>query len=122
MRHRVYGKHLGRNKNERQALFTGLVHSLLSHGTIETSEAKAKAIKGLIDKTINLVKKDIFFQDDKLKEKIKAILPKLGSKTSGYTSTIRIGPRLGDQTTMVELSLIGAEEIKPVKKEKAVKK
>lgn len=116
MRHRAYGKHLGRNKNERQALFKGLVHSLFSHGTIETSESKAKAIKGLVDKIINSVKKDSFPSDKDLKEKIKEILPKLGNKTSGYTSTIRIGTRLGDQTTMVKMSLIGAEEIKPLKK------
>ncbi len=117
MRHRVYGKHLGRNKDERRALFKGLVQSLLSYGTIQTSETRAKAIKGLVDKIINSVKKDTFSQDQDLKEKIKQILPKLGDKTSGYTSIIRMGTRLGDQTTMVKRSLIGAEELKPVKKE-----
>lgn len=117
MRHRVYGKHLGRNKNERQALFQGLVHSLFSHGTIVTSEARAKAIKGLVDKTINSVKKDSFVTDQKLKEKVKEILPKLGKRTSGYTSMTRLGTRMGDQTTMVKMSLIDAEEIKPMKKE-----
>ncbi len=117
MRHRVYGKHLGRNKDERRALFKGLVQSLLSYGTIQTSETRAKAIKGLVDKIINSVKKDTFSQDQDLKEKIKQILPKLGDKTSGYTSIIRMGTRLGDQTTMVKMSLIGAEELKPVKKE-----
>jgi large subunit ribosomal protein L17 len=122
VRHRVYGKHLGRNKNERQALFKGLVHSLLSSGTIQTSEVKAKAIKGLVDKIINSVKKNTFVTDQKLKEKILEILPKLGNKTSGYTSTQRMSPRLGDRTTMVKMSLIGAEEIKPVKKEEVVKK
>ena len=50
MRHRVYGKHLGRDKDQRTTLFKGLVRSLFIHGTIQTSEAKAKAIKGLVDK------------------------------------------------------------------------
>lgn len=110
MRHRIYGKHLGRDRDQRQALFKQLVQSLFLHGTIQTSETKAKAIKGLVDKIINSVKKDTFSSDKDLKEKIKDILPKLGNKTSGYTSIVRIGPRVGDQTTIVKMSLIGAEE------------
>lgn len=115
MRHRVYGKHLGRNKNQRQALFTSLVHSLFLHGTIHTSLAKAKAISGLVDKIINTAKKYP-------KESTLEFIPKLGTRTSGYTSITKLGTRLGDQTMMVKMSLIGAEEIKPVKKEIPVKK
>ncbi|MBI2085785.1 hypothetical protein HYT74_00430 [Candidatus Daviesbacteria bacterium] len=121
MRHRVYGKHLGRDIGQRQALFKTLVRSLFLHGTIQTSESKAKSIKGLVDKIINSVKKDSFSSDKELKEKIKEILPKLGNKTSGFTSTVRMGPRQGDQATMVKMSLIGAEQLKPTKKESRVK-
>ena len=56
MRHRVYGKHLGRNKDQRKLLFKGLIYSLFSYGTIQTSEAKSKAIKGMVDKVIGLAK------------------------------------------------------------------
>lgn len=126
MRHRVYGKHLGRNKNERKNLFQGLVYSLITYGTIQTSETKAKAIKGLVDKVINLAK------DKKTQEKFQSIvtdkilqnrltgeiIPKLGTRVSGYTKTVKIGTRLGDQTTMVRMSLIGAEDLKPIKTEK----
>ena len=121
MRHRVYGKHFGRNKNERQALFKGLVHSLFSYGTIQLSEARAKAIKGLVDKIINSVRKNTFSEDLNLSEKIKNILPKLGTRTSGYTSMMKMGTRQGDQTMIVKMSLIGAEEIKPIKKESRIK-
>lgn len=114
MRHRVYGKHLGRNKNQRQALFKSLVHSLFLHGTIHTSLAKAKAISGLVDKIINTAKKYP-------KTQALEFISKLGSKTSGYTSIVKMGTRLGDQTMMVRMSLIGAEELKPVEK-KVVKK
>lgn len=86
MRHRVYGKKLGRNKDERSALFKGLVQQLLLHGTITTSKARAKAIKGLVDKTINLTKNK-------------------GTRKSGYTQLVRLGTRLGDQTMMVKMSL-----------------
>jgi large subunit ribosomal protein L17 len=56
VRHRVYGKHLSRDKNQRTALFKSLVGSLFSYGSIETTESKAKAVKGLIDKIINQAK------------------------------------------------------------------
>lgn len=127
MRHKIYGKHFGRDKDERKNLFKGLVHSLLLSGTIQTSETKAKAIKGLIDKIINSAKKEVktpgqplihsFLSDKSLKDRmINDILPKLGTKTSGYTRIIKMGTRLGDQTMMVKMSLIGAEELKPIKK------
>lgn len=125
MRHRVYGKHLGRNKDERDTLFKGLVYSLLSFGTIQTSEAKAKAIKGLVDRIINLAKDkksesrlQSFVTDKNLRERlVKEIIPRLGTRTSGFTSLVKLGTRLGDQTMMVRMSLIGAEELKPIEKE-----
>lgn len=112
VRHKVYGKHLGRDKDQRATLFKGLVQQLFIHGSIQTSEAKAKAIKGLVDKVINLAKNKKIYRFGLTKE----ILPKLGSRTSGYTSLVKLGTRLGDQTMMIKMSLIGAEELKPIKK------
>lgn len=104
-------------------LFKNLVQSLLLHGTIKTSEKKAKAIKGLIDKIINLAKNkkrqhllQHYLVNKDLQERlIKEIVPKLESRTSGYTSLIRLGPRLGDNAMMVRMSLIGTEKMKPIK-------
>jgi len=125
VRHRVYGKHLGRNKDARDTLFRGLVKQLLTYGTIQTSETRAKAIKGLVDKVINLAKEKkesrlqaILTDKDLRGRLIKEIVPKLGNRTSGFTSMMRMGTRLGDQTTMVRISLIGAEELEPIGKEK----
>lgn len=119
MRHRVYGKKLNRNKNERTALFKSLVQELVLHGTITTTEAKAKAIKGLIDKIINLAKNknsqrllQAYFANPLLQMRlVKEILPKLSSRVSGYTSLVRMGIREGDRSLMVKMSLIGAEEM-----------
>lgn len=119
MRHRIYGKHLGRDKDERDNLFRGLVQALFTCGSIQTSETKAKAIKPLIDKIINSAKnKDVkgqlqsFVTDKNLKQRLTSeIIPKLGTRTSGYTTVVRMGTRPGDQTTMVKLSLIGAEQL-----------
>ncbi len=123
MRHRIYGKHLGRNKDQRKNLFKGLMYALFSYGTIQTSETKAKAIKGLVDKVINFAKdKNIhdlqsYVSDKGLRERlVKEISPKAGNRTSGYTRLVKLGARIGDQATMVRMSLIGAEELKPLEK------
>ncbi len=119
MRHRVYGKHLSRNKNERTALFRTLVHSLLVSESIETTYGKAKAIKGLVDKIITQAKspstRSLVSQfltnkiaHDKL---IKEILPRVKSRNSGYTSIIKIGKRLGDSSLMVKMSLLLEEKV-----------
>lgn len=118
----MYGKKFSRDTNERTSLFRNLVTALLTHGTIETSESKAKAIKGLVDKIINLAKSkntqrllQSYITNKSLQERlIKEITPKLGSRVSGYTSLIRVGKRLGDNATMVRMSLIGAEDLSPV--------
>ncbi|MBI2019546.1 hypothetical protein HYS95_02700 [Candidatus Daviesbacteria bacterium] len=124
MRHRVYGKHLGRDKDERKSLFKGLVYSLFLHGTIQTSQTKAKAIKGLVDKIVNTAKSK---RQDQLRSLVpdkriatrltEEILPKLSNKTSGYTSLVKMGTRPGDQTMIIKMSLIGVEKLKPFKKE-----
>lgn len=123
MRHRVYGKKLGRNKNERSALFKSLVQELFLHGSITTTKSKAKAVKGLVDKIINLAKNkntqrllQTYLNKDLQERLIKQIIPKLENRVSGYTGLVRIGVRSGDQTMMVKMSLIGAEELKPLTK------
>lgn len=125
MRHRVYGRHLGRSKDERNRLFRTLLQALFTHGTIETSQDKGKAVKGLVDKVINLAKSkntqrllQSYLNNKDLEERlVKEIVPKLGTRSSGFTSMIRLGTRSGDQTMMVKMSLIGAEELEPIKKE-----
>lgn len=124
MRHRVYGKKLGLNKDERETLFKSLAYSLFSYGTIETSQTKAKAIKGLVDKIINLAKDKTsrhllqsYMSSKLLQDRlIKEISPKMQNRVSGYTSLTRMGKRSGDNTMMVKMSLIGMEELKPVEK------
>ena len=129
MRHNVYGSHLSRNKNQRTALFKSLVQSLIFSESIQTTEAKAKAIKGLVDKIINqakspstrrlvqqfLIKKEA---QDKL---IKELLPRLEGRTSGYTSMVRMGIRQGDGATLMKVSLLLAEVKKEAKTVKAEK-
>lgn len=124
MKHRVYGKHLGRDKDQREALFKSLVQSLILHGTIETSLKKANAVKGLVDRLINQAKEknrhhllQNYLTNKDLRERlVKEIAPKVGSRNSGYTSVIKLGTRYGDNTMMVRMSIIGAEKLGPLQK------
>lgn len=114
MRHRVYGKHLGRNKNQRSALFKSLVRSLFLYQSIETTEPKAKAIKPLVDRIISnamsptarkLVSE--FFNQKGIEIKLyDEVLPRIGTRVSGFTSTARLGRRLGDGAMVVKMSLL----------------
>lgn len=131
MRHRVYGKHLGRSKDQRTALFKSLVRSLILEESIKTTEPKAKAIKGLVDKIITQAKSVTakrmvaqFLVHKPVHDKLmNDLLPRMGSRTSGYTSLVKMGPRVGDGAMVVKLSLIldAAKEsktAKPVKESK----
>ncbi len=114
MRHRVYGKHLGRSKDQRTALFKSLVRSLILEESIKTTKPKAKAVIGLVDKIITQAKSETskrlvsqFLTHKTVTDKLSnELLPRLKSRTSGYTSLVKIGPRLGDGAMIVKLSLI----------------
>lgn len=126
MRHRVYGKHLGRNKNQRSALFKSLVRSLFIHQSIETTEPKAKAIKPLVDRIISNAKSatakklvsQFFNQKDVETKLTDEILPRMTNRISGYTSTVRLGRRMGDGAMLVKMSLL-LEDSKKVSKSEA---
>ena len=128
MRHRVYGKKLGRTKNQRTALFKSLVRGLILSGSIETTESKAKAVKGLVDKIISQAKSpntrrlvSQFISDKAIADKlINEIVPRLSDRSSGFTSIIKIGSRQGDRAMVVRMSLLVNEKLE--KKEKVVKK
>lgn len=114
MRHKVYGKHLSRSKDQRTALFKSLVRSLILEESIKTTLPKSKAIKGLVDKIITHAKSETskrmvaqFLPHKVVLDKLNnEILPRLTSRTSGYTSMVKIGPRLGDGAMIVKMSLI----------------
>ena len=118
MRHKIYGK----------ALFSSLIRSLILSEKIETTEAKAKAVKGLVDKIINQAKSPNtrrllgqFLTDKLVTEKlIKEIAPRLKDRHSGYTSLVKLGRRLGDNAMLVRMSIL-LEEPKPKPKTKTKK-
>lgn len=115
MPHQISGRHLGRNSSQRKALFRGLITQVLQHERIETTEAKAKAVRGDVDKIITLAKRgDVHARrqvletvsDKKVVTKLfDKIGPRFKDRKGGYTRIIRLGRRQGDAAEMVLLEL-----------------
>ncbi len=121
MRKNVFGRQLKRDKNERKALFKGLISSLVLHGRIKTTEEKAKAIKGQIDKIITRVKKDKtginsklerYLTNDAFKKLISEAALSFTGRNSGYTRIIKLGERFSDAASTVILEWVDYDQLK----------
>lgn len=120
MRHRIQAKHLNRDSNSRKALFKGLVGSLITTGEIQTTETKAKAIKGLADKIIHRAQEGsvntrrvlarFFGRRDIVNELVDKVAPSMKDRTSGFTRITRLGKRRGDNTMLVKIELMNNQK------------
>ena len=116
MRHRKKGRQLGRNTKHRKALHRNLITSLLEHERIETTEAKAKELRGLTDKMITLGKRGTLHDRRRALQvlRTKEIVEKLFSdvagrfqnRPGGYTRIIRTRRRPGDAAELVAIELV----------------
>ncbi len=116
MRHKVAGRSLSRDTGHRKALFRNLVTELLAYEKIKTTEAKAKEIRGIAEKMITLGKKGgldarrrllAFINDKKVVDKVFGDLAqRYAERPGGYTRITRLGRRLGDRASMVQLELV----------------
>jgi len=132
MKHRVAGKKLSLNYDQRKSLFKNLINSLILHGQIKTTEAKAKAVRRLVEKLITKGKEQTlharrliaaFLQNKKAVNKIvDELAPLFKKRPGGYTRIVRLGERKGDSAPMVKLELVEKPEKKEKKEEKTVKK
>lgn len=120
MRHRKKGRQLGRQTKHRWALFRNLVTSLLDHERIETTEAKAKEIRGFTDRMITLGKEGTLPARRRALEflRSKAVVSKLFSdvagrfkdRSGGYTRMVKTRRRIGDGGEMVAIELVSRPE------------
>lgn len=112
----IHGRRLARSSGYKKALFRGLVTDLLDYEKITTTEAKAKAVRGLAEKMITLGKKgDLnarrqalsFIYSEEVTQKVFDELAKrYAERTGGYTRILKLGPRLGDGAPIVQLELV----------------
>ncbi|MCK5066619.1 MAG: 50S ribosomal protein L17 [Bacteroidales bacterium] len=120
MRHRKNFNHLGRKTAHRKAMLSNMASSLIMHKRIETTTAKAKALKRYIEPLITRGKDDstharrVVFSYLQDKEAVSELFREVGAKVAdrpgGYTRIIRLGNRLGDNADMCLIELVDYNE------------
>jgi large subunit ribosomal protein L17 len=116
MRHARSGKKLGRDSAHRKALYSNLAGALIEHGRIETTQAKAKAVKPFAEKMITLGKRgDLHARrqalaalrsNDVVHRLFADVAPRFADRPGGYTRIVKLGPRQGDAADMVYLEFV----------------
>ena len=134
MRHRKGGKKLNRTREHRKAMFENMTTALLEYGRIETTLAKAKALRSFAEKVITRAKNSGSLHSRKIiysmipkKEVVKKlfaeIAPAFKDRAGGYTRVIRTHTRRGDAAEMAIIELVNFELVpKPVAGETPEKK
>jgi large subunit ribosomal protein L17 len=120
MRHKKSINHLSRKSAHRKALLANMAASLIKHKRIETTTAKAKALKRYIEPLITRSKEDtthsrrvVFshLQDkDAVTELFREVGGKVADRPGGYTRIIKLGHRLGDSADMCMIELVDYNE------------
>ena len=120
MRHKKTFNHLGRKSGHRKAMLANMASSLIKHKRIETTTAKAKALRRYIEPLITRSKDDSthsrriafsYLQDkDAVTELFREVSAKVAERPGGYTRIIKLGNRLGDNADMCLIELVDYNE------------
>ena len=131
MRHGKKINHLGRTQSHRKALLSNMAASLILHKRINTTLAKAKALRKYVEPILTRGKDDSthsrrtvfsYLQDkDAVTELFREIAPKIADRPGGYTRIIKTGNRLGDNASMCFIELVDYNE-NMLKEKKAASK
>ncbi len=116
MRHNKNFNHLGRQAGHRKAMLSNMASSLILHKRIETTVAKAKAVRQFVEPLVTRSKEDtthsrrIVFSYLKQKEAVtelfRTIAPKIAERPGGYTRILKTGFRLGDGADMCIIEFV----------------
>lgn len=116
MRHRKSGRQLNRNSSHRQAMFRNMASSLVKHGIIKTTVAKAKELRRVVEPLITMAKTDsvanrrLAFARTRDKEVVGILFNDLGERyqerAGGYTRILKCGYRTGDKAPMAYIELV----------------
>lgn len=129
MRHRVYGKSLGRNTAQRKALRLALAIALLERERIKTTRAKAEFVRGYVEKLITTAKRGLSHPDPArgvharriagsrlnndrvlVGKLFDTLAARYKDREGGYTRILKLEPRHGDAAEMVLLELVDRDE------------
>ena len=132
MRHRKKFNHLGRKKGHRSSMLANMACSLIEHKRINTTLAKAKALKKFVEPLITKSKSDtthnrrIVFsrmkQKNAVAELFRDVAVKVADRPGGYTRIIRLGNRLGDNADMAMIELVDYNDTYVTKKKKTTRR
>ena len=121
MRHNVAGKRLSRSSGARRALFKGLLTDLFRNERIETTEAKAKAIRSQAEKLITIARRGDLASRRRIQSELASpqvakklfeeIAKEYRERKGGYTRIYKLGPRHGDNAEMSLIQLV--DMVKP---------
>jgi large subunit ribosomal protein L17 len=116
MRHRRAGRKLGRDAAHRKALYANLTASLIEHGRIKTTVAKAKEVRPVAEEMITLGRRgDVparrqalaFLRSQDVVHKLFSdVGPRFSDRQGGYSRIVKLGPRQGDSAEMAYLELV----------------
>ncbi|MCH7783819.1 MAG: 50S ribosomal protein L17 [Bacteroidetes bacterium] len=121
MRHGKKVSHLGRKTAHRRSMLANMACSLIEHKRINTTVAKAKALKQFVEPLVTKSKEDtmhnrrIVFsrlrQKEAVTELFREVAVKVGDRPGGYTRIIKLGNRLGDNAEMAMIELVDYNEL-----------
>ncbi|TMM27517.1 MAG: 50S ribosomal protein L17 [Actinobacteria bacterium] len=116
MRHQRAGRKLGRDAAHRKALYANLTASLIEHGRIKTTVAKAKEVRPVAEEMITLGRRgDVparrqalkFLRSQDVVHKLfSEVGPRFSDRPGGYSRIVKLGPRQGDAAEMAYLELV----------------
>ena len=119
MRHRVRGRKLNRTNSHRKALMRNLAIALITHKKIKTTDAKAKEVRGFIDRLITYAKKGDTHNRRLIQQKIPGdigkkmanilihdIAPEYLERNGGYTRIIKLNNRKNDNAPVSLIELV----------------
>ena len=131
MKHGKKVNHLGRKAAHRKSMLANMASSLIEHKLINTTLAKAKALRQFVEPLITKSKVDstqnrrLVFSALRNKYAVatlfRDVAPKVGDRPGGYTRVIKMGNRLGDNAAMALIELVDFNEVYNIKKSEAKK-
>ncbi|TCJ18267.1 50S ribosomal protein L17 [Rubrobacter taiwanensis] len=121
MRHAKRGRKLGRERQHRHLMLGTMAGQLIDHGRIKTTEPKAKELRGVVDRLVNLAKRNDLharrqavkvLRDKRILRKLfEEIAPEMADRDSGYTRILKLGPRPGDGAGQVYIEFVNYDTI-----------
>lgn len=116
MRHRSKKFTLGREKAQRDSLMRSLAESLVLHGSVRTTKAKARALKTVVEPLVTKAKRGslqsrrfamkVLYSDAAVNRLFDVVAPQYQSRAGGYTRILKTGTRARDAAEMVRIEFV----------------